>query len=153
MKIKLDENLPVRLTVFLASLHHDVHTVAEENLSGRNDRDVWEAAQRDERFLITQDLDFSDPRRFAQERITASYLFASVLRTARASSAVFRKCSSTRKSAAGPGVSWWQRTARCEWSGPQVEGVRSTNASSALTRKKGTAEAVPFIPSVFSVTP
>lgn len=65
MKIKLDENLPVRLIVVLASLHHDVHTVAEENLSGRSDRDVWEAAQRDERFLITQDLDFSDLRRFA----------------------------------------------------------------------------------------
>ncbi len=65
MKIKLDENLPVRLTAVLASLHHDVHTVAEENLSGGSDRDVWEAAQRDERFLITQDLDFSDLRRFA----------------------------------------------------------------------------------------
>jgi predicted nuclease of predicted toxin-antitoxin system len=64
MKIKLDENLPVRLAVVLASLHHDVHTVAEENLSGGSDRDVWEAAQRDERFLITQDLDFSDLRRF-----------------------------------------------------------------------------------------
>jgi hypothetical protein len=34
------------------------HTVAEENLSGRGDRDVWEAAQRDERFLITQDFGF-----------------------------------------------------------------------------------------------
>jgi predicted nuclease of predicted toxin-antitoxin system len=28
------------------------------------DCEVWEAAQRDERFLITQDLDFSDVRRF-----------------------------------------------------------------------------------------
>src|ERR1700751_5606446 len=65
MKIKLDENLPVRLTVFLAGLDHDVHTVADENLSGGSDRDVWEAAQRDERFVITQDLDFSDLRRFA----------------------------------------------------------------------------------------
>jgi predicted nuclease of predicted toxin-antitoxin system len=65
MKIKLDENLPASLTVILASLHHDVHTVAEENLSGGSDRDVWEAAQRDARFLITQDLDFSDLRRFA----------------------------------------------------------------------------------------
>jgi hypothetical protein len=34
MKIKLDENLPVSLTVILSSLRHDVHTVAEENLSG-----------------------------------------------------------------------------------------------------------------------
>lgn len=64
MKIKLDENLPARLAVILSSLHHDVHTVAEENLSGASDREVWEAAQRDVRFLITQDLDFSDLRRF-----------------------------------------------------------------------------------------
>jgi predicted nuclease of predicted toxin-antitoxin system len=65
MKIKLDENLPISLSVILSSLHHDVHTVAEESLSGGTDREVWEAAQRDERFLITQDLDFSDLRRFA----------------------------------------------------------------------------------------
>jgi predicted nuclease of predicted toxin-antitoxin system len=65
MKIKLDENLPVRLAVILSSLHHDVHTVVQENLSGTNDRDVWDAAQREARFLITQDLDFSDLRRFA----------------------------------------------------------------------------------------
>lgn len=65
MKIKLDENLPASLVATLSSLHHDVHTVAEENLSGRSDRDVWEAAQREARFLITQDLDFSDLRRFA----------------------------------------------------------------------------------------
>ena len=50
MKIKLDENLPASLTTISANLHHDVHTVAEENLSGGSDRDVWEAAQRDARF-------------------------------------------------------------------------------------------------------
>src|SRR5580704_11097130 len=65
MKIKLDENLPVSLAVLLANFHHDVHTIAEENLSGKTDPEVWEAAQQDERFLITQDLDFSDVRRFA----------------------------------------------------------------------------------------
>src|SRR6476646_5812502 len=65
MKIKLDENLPVGLRTILADLLHDVHTVADENLSGSSDHQVWEAAQRDARFLITQDLDFSDLRRFA----------------------------------------------------------------------------------------
>ena len=64
MKIKLDENLPVSLAEILSNLQHDVHTVADENLSGGSDREVWEAAQREERFLITQDLDFSDIRRF-----------------------------------------------------------------------------------------
>jgi predicted nuclease of predicted toxin-antitoxin system len=65
MRIKLDENLPVRLAVILTNLRHDVHTVSEENLSGRSDREVWQAAQQETRFLITQDLDFSDVRRFA----------------------------------------------------------------------------------------
>ncbi len=65
MRIKLDENLPVPLAAILTSLCHDVHTVADQNLTGKSDREVWEAAQRDERFLITQDLDFSDVRSFA----------------------------------------------------------------------------------------
>jgi predicted nuclease of predicted toxin-antitoxin system len=65
MRIKLDENLPASLSTILTSLSHDVHTVAEENLTGASDSSVWNAAQRDQRFLITQDLDFSDLRRFA----------------------------------------------------------------------------------------
>jgi predicted nuclease of predicted toxin-antitoxin system len=65
MRIKLDENLPARLSAILTNLRHDVQTVADENLSGSSDRQLWEAAQRDARFLITQDLDFSDLRRFA----------------------------------------------------------------------------------------
>jgi hypothetical protein len=35
MRIKLDENLPVHLAAILTNLRHDVHTVAEENLSGK----------------------------------------------------------------------------------------------------------------------
>lgn len=64
MKIKLDENLPVSLSSILQNLRHDVDTVSEENLSGRSDLDVWNAAQKERRFLITQDLDFSDLRKF-----------------------------------------------------------------------------------------
>jgi predicted nuclease of predicted toxin-antitoxin system len=65
MRIKLDENLPTRLAAILTNLRHDVHTIADEKLSGRSDREVWDAAQQDKRFLITQDMDFSDVRRFA----------------------------------------------------------------------------------------
>lgn len=64
MRIKLGENLPVRLARILRDLGHDVHTIPEENLIGKSDPEVWDAAQRDTRFLITQDLDFSDTRRF-----------------------------------------------------------------------------------------
>ena len=65
MKIKLDENLPVRLVRLLAELGHDTDTVPQEGFAGRPDSDIWAAAQTAERFLITQDLDFSDIRRFA----------------------------------------------------------------------------------------
>jgi predicted nuclease of predicted toxin-antitoxin system len=64
MKIKLDENLPLGLALVLRSLTHDVHTVVEEGLSGCEDSELWKVAQSESRFLITQDLDFSDARRF-----------------------------------------------------------------------------------------
>lgn len=65
MKIKLDENLPERLVPELAALGHDVDTVRAEHLTGRPDNEIWQAAQSVDRFLITQDLDFSDVRRYA----------------------------------------------------------------------------------------
>jgi len=65
MKIKLDENLPYRLAGVLRNLGHDVHTTYEEGLIGSTDREIWRIAQSEERFFITQDLDFSDPRQFA----------------------------------------------------------------------------------------
>jgi len=65
MKIKLDENLPVRLASVLNSYGHDVHATRQEALSGHPDAEIWEAAQNESRFLITQDLDFSDARKFA----------------------------------------------------------------------------------------
>ncbi len=64
MKIKLDENLPHRLATLLKDLGHDVHTVYDERLIGRVDGEIWEATRKESRFLITQDLDFSDSRQF-----------------------------------------------------------------------------------------
>jgi len=64
MKIKLDENMPHRLVSTLEQFGHYVDTVTQEGLSKANDPTVWEAAQRADRFLITQDLDFSDIRLF-----------------------------------------------------------------------------------------
>jgi predicted nuclease of predicted toxin-antitoxin system len=64
MRIKLDENLPQRLAAILAQLGHDTSTAIDEGLTGCTDREIWEAAQQETRFLITQDLDFSDTRQF-----------------------------------------------------------------------------------------
>ena len=68
MRIKLDENVAASAAHRLAALGHDVHTVAEEGLGGRPDGEVWAAAQAEDRFLITQDLDFSDERQFTAGR-------------------------------------------------------------------------------------
>jgi len=64
MKVKLDENIPVRLADALSLLGHDVDSVESEGLTGRPDADIWGASQLDGRLLITQDMDFSDVRRF-----------------------------------------------------------------------------------------
>lgn len=65
VKIKLDENLPVTLAARLRYLGYETDTVQDEALCGHDDQTVWDASQNEGRFLITQDLDFSDVRKFA----------------------------------------------------------------------------------------
>jgi predicted nuclease of predicted toxin-antitoxin system len=65
LKLKLDENIPASARSRLAQLGHDVDTVLDESLGGSVDSEVWGAAQREQRLLVTQDLDFSDIRQFA----------------------------------------------------------------------------------------
>jgi len=64
MKIKLDENMPVRLADSLRDLGHEVDTVAEEGMKGLPDAHIWDAVSKEPRFLVSQDLDFSDIRRY-----------------------------------------------------------------------------------------
>ena len=65
MRIKLDENIPHRLKAILEQMGHDVDTVFAEGLNGKSDDVIWEAVQQNDRFLITQDLDFSNTHQFA----------------------------------------------------------------------------------------
>ena len=65
MKVKLDENVSSLLAEPMRALGHDVDTVVEEHLTGADDDAVWGAAQREQRLLVTSDLDFSDVRKFA----------------------------------------------------------------------------------------
>ncbi|MBK8938272.1 MAG: DUF5615 family PIN-like protein [Polyangiaceae bacterium] len=65
MKLKLDENLPTSAKGRLQHLGFEVDTVLDEGLGGRSDDEVFAAAQREQRLLVTQDLDFSDMRKFA----------------------------------------------------------------------------------------
>lgn len=65
MKLKLDENIAASEKPRLPALGYDVDTVLDEGLRGKTDDNVWAAAQAEGRLLVTQDLDFSDVRRFA----------------------------------------------------------------------------------------
>jgi predicted nuclease of predicted toxin-antitoxin system len=65
VKIKLDENLPATLVGSLARLGHEADAVVDEGLKGEPDEVIWPAAQNEGRFPVTQDLDFSDIRKFA----------------------------------------------------------------------------------------
>jgi predicted nuclease of predicted toxin-antitoxin system len=65
LKLKLDENIARSVRARLMAIGYDVDTVLEEGLGGHPDNLIWESAQTEERLLITQDLDFSDIRKFA----------------------------------------------------------------------------------------
>ena len=81
MKIKLDENLPRGLVEVLQRQGHDPDTVPQEGLTGRRDESVWKAAQEAGRFLITQDLDFSDARKFAPGETASTGITDNLART------------------------------------------------------------------------
>lgn len=58
-RFKLDENLPRDAEALLRKACHDVHTVLDEQLGGNSDPRVFDAAQMEDRILISFDLDFS----------------------------------------------------------------------------------------------
>jgi len=62
-KLKLDENLSVLLKRTLSAMGYDVRTAAEEELIGRPDIEIAYAAHREERVLLTLDLEFGDLRK------------------------------------------------------------------------------------------
>ena len=64
MKFKLDENMPTDLVICLRDCGHDVMNVMEEGLAGEDDLPVLKAATRENRILLTFDLDFADIRRY-----------------------------------------------------------------------------------------
>ncbi len=64
MKIKLDENIPGSVAGVLRSRGHDVDTVLEESLGGRDDPTVLSAAIDEGRLLLTLDRGFGDVRAY-----------------------------------------------------------------------------------------
>ncbi len=62
MNFKTDENLPTELGQLLRDAGFDAATVAGQHLSGSTDADIASICQREDRALITLDMDFADVR-------------------------------------------------------------------------------------------
>jgi predicted nuclease of predicted toxin-antitoxin system len=68
MKIKLDENLDVRLADLFVKVGHDVSTVHEQGLGGQPDQRIFDVCHNEKRILISQDMDFSNVLRFPPDK-------------------------------------------------------------------------------------
>lgn len=64
MKLKLDENLNERGIALLTAGGHDVSTVILQEMQAALDADVIEACRKEDRALVTLDLDFANPIQF-----------------------------------------------------------------------------------------
>ena len=61
MRFLIDENLPFSLVQLLQSSGHDIVDVAASPVRGASDEQLWKLAAREQRVLITKDLDFPFP--------------------------------------------------------------------------------------------
>ena len=60
MKFKLDENLSPSLAAMFTVVGHEAHSVVQQALGGQPDERVIDVCCREQRALITLDLDFSN---------------------------------------------------------------------------------------------
>lgn len=63
-RFKVDEDLPQDFAERIRSAGHDAVTAFAEELSGADDSRLWDAAQQEERCLLTADKGFADARKF-----------------------------------------------------------------------------------------
>jgi predicted nuclease of predicted toxin-antitoxin system len=64
VRFKLDENLSPSLVTFFTDAKHDAHSFIDQALSGKSDERVIEVCRREQRALVTFDLDFSNILRY-----------------------------------------------------------------------------------------
>ena len=76
MRFKLDENFGSRSARLFPEAGHDVETVAGEGLSGATDELIFETCIRENRCLLSLDLDFADVIRFPPHKTAESPSYA-----------------------------------------------------------------------------
>jgi predicted nuclease of predicted toxin-antitoxin system len=62
LKFKVDENLPTEVAGLLAHAGYDAMSVFDQHLQGRSDAYLSSICQRENRIILTLDLDLSDIR-------------------------------------------------------------------------------------------
>jgi len=65
LKFKVDENLPVECAEYLQAAGYEADTVGAEALSGSQDHVLFDHCKREQRILITLDLDFANVQVYA----------------------------------------------------------------------------------------
>jgi predicted nuclease of predicted toxin-antitoxin system len=68
VKFKLDENLSPALATHFEASGHEAHSVVAQSLGGQSDERVVEVCLREQRALITLDLDFSNIHAYPPHR-------------------------------------------------------------------------------------
>lgn len=64
MKFKIDENLPVEIANLLQQAGYDAVTVYDQKLTGKTDPEIANICNKENRAIVTLDLDFSDIRAY-----------------------------------------------------------------------------------------
>lgn len=70
MLFKIDENLPVEIADMLVKAGHDAKTVNEQQMTGVKDLVLSEACRREQRVLITLDMDFADIKAYPPDEMS-----------------------------------------------------------------------------------
>lgn len=75
MRLKLDENLPLRAALLLHDAGHDVATVADQQIASASDRELIGHCGEESRCLVTLDLDFANPLVFVPSEYAGIAVF------------------------------------------------------------------------------
>lgn len=74
-RFKIDENLPVEFAEILRDNQFDAQTVYGEGLNGKSDQSVARACTKENRAIITSDLDFADITTYPPEKFNGIIVF------------------------------------------------------------------------------